>query len=298
MLLLGLVAGSTARSMIGGLIPTPADFKYVVKTPEPHTYLKASDIPKSWDWRNASIDGMAARNWVTKSINQHIPQYCGSCWAMGSTSALADRIRIKRKGAWPDVELSSQTIVYCCSNGCDGGFAASVYKYGHDNGIPSDTCQNYVALGDGKSCTAEHICENCAPGKGCNPVSNFTKFHVDEYGSMGGEQAMVSEIFSRGPIACSLDAGPIEKWGLDVWGTPAAKSVFVDTTGAHTHDHEISVVGFGETSSGQKYWVIRNSWGTYWADDGFFLLERGTNQLGIEDPGTCDWATPIIPAGY
>jgi hypothetical protein len=51
--------------------------------------------PASFTW--ADYNG---HNYLTSIRNQHIPVYCGSCWAMGSTSALADR-------AWPPPELGT-----------------------------------------------------------------------------------------------------------------------------------------------------------------------------------------------
>jgi len=71
---------------------------------EPHIrtpLTPVNDLPAQWEWNN--VDG---KNLITNVRNQHIPQYCGSCWAYAATSTLSDRIKIDRKAAWPDINIS------------------------------------------------------------------------------------------------------------------------------------------------------------------------------------------------
>jgi len=88
------------------------------------------------------MDGV---NYLSWNKNQHIPQYCGSCWAQGSTSAIADRFNILNKGTDREtapVGLDAQVIVDCQAGGtCDGGNPGGVYSFAHKNGIPHSSCE-------------------------------------------------------------------------------------------------------------------------------------------------------------
>lgn len=86
---------------------------------------------------------------------------------------------------------------------------------------------------------------------------------------------MMQEIFLRGPIVCDICS--TKEFRLNYTG-----GIFNDTTGAVCDNHEISVVGWGVTENGTKYWIGRNSWGSFWGDLGMFQIVRGTNNLGIE----------------
>lgn len=65
--------------------------------------------------------------------------------------------------------------------------------------------------------------------------------------------------------------------------------IFVDTTGAMDIEHVVSVYGWG-VENNTKYWLIRNSWGTYWGEKGFFKLIKGVNNMNIESH--CAWVVP------
>ena len=88
-------------------------------SPLPYTYLDHKDLPTNFTWQN--VHGIS---YTTKSLNQHIPQYCGSCWAHGALSALADRIKIARHAVGDEINLSVQWVLNCggsVAGSCHGG---------------------------------------------------------------------------------------------------------------------------------------------------------------------------------
>jgi len=247
------------------------------------TYVDVASLPMEWDWRNIS-----GRNYVSHNRNQHIPQYCGSCWAHGSTSALNDRINIVRNNTWPEITLSPQYLINCNGGGsCDGGDPGSAYEFIQQSGIVEESCAPYQAV-NGLECAP--ACKTCLGfNETCNVVKTAQLWNVSQIGGVSGAAQMQAEIFARGPIACSIDA--TDKLVAYTGGIFSQFELFP------MPNHIISVVGWG-SENGQKYWIVRNSWGTYWGENGWFRIVMGDSHsnLGIEND--CVWATPIIPEGF
>jgi cathepsin X len=254
--------------------------------------LGAEAYPEEFTWCNK--DGVS---YCTMSRNQHIPQYCGSCWAHGSVSALGDRIKIARGAKGVDINLAVQHMLNCGNVGsCHGGSIDGPYQWlmglsKTGTGISYESAQPYMACSAENaegfckhadwSCTPLNVARTCGSfdheGGGCTGLSNFPNATISDYGSISGVAAMQKEIYSRGPIACGIDAGPLLNYEAGIMKKHSAET-----------DHVVSVVGWGKDEAEGPYWVVRNSWGEYWGEMGYVRVAFGA--LNLEDQ--CSWAVP------
>jgi len=254
-----------------------------------------SDRPADFDWC-LTPDG---RSYCTALLNQHIPQYCGSCWAHGATSALADRIKLARGGEGTDILLSVQHVLNCIQGdkssfqgSCWGGYTTGVYKWLWEismqtgSGISYTSLNPYMACShDSESgicpfltwdCTALNVARTCSTfpeyGGTCVGLGWYPNATIVEYGYVSGPDHMMAEIYHRGPISCTVDATPLDYYESGII-TQEGKSL----------NHIISVTGWGhDESSGLDYWWLRNSWGEAWGEMGFARVAFGALAIEME----------------
>nr|CCA16117.1 cathepsin putative [Albugo laibachii Nc14] len=258
------------------------------------------DFPKNWDWRNYSGTGLSL---TTTVMNQMLPRPCGSCWAFATVSSLSDRIRIahyKKHGyAGPEIVLSPQVLLDCgmrSFGSCSGGDPRYAHKWIYENGIVDVTCNPYIAshpswFAVGESCEATQ-CRTCTSDGVCRVLKNATKYYISEFGTLNAttpeefELEAMNEIYHRGPIVASMYSHSEEYVNYRGGYILRDSKKYPGTT------HVVSLVGWGTTEEGVKYWIVRNSDGMNWGESGFFYAERGTNIYNIESHGA--WAVPIV----
>ena len=94
---------------------------------------------------------------------------------------------------------------------------------------------------------------------------------------------MMAELAKNGPISCGIEATDTFETKYNQIVEGQGDYIYRETLRFPQINHEISIVGYGkDATTGEQYWIGRNSWGTYWGDYGFFYMKMGGDNLGIE----------------
>ena len=95
-------------------------------------------------------------------------------------------------------------------------------------------------------------------------------------------ETIKAEIYARGPVGAGLYSHPLGNY---------TGGIFRDIDAPTNHTHAVSIVGWGkDDTTDESYWIVRNSWGEYWGEMGFFRILMGHNVIGIEE--RINWVVP------
>lgn len=233
-----------------GLLPEDEDFKEEPMSKRTRTIISQRNAPESWNW--------VQEGYVTDVKNQDVPERCGSCVAFATMAALETCSSIKTR----DLVSFAVQLPLSCNNygsGCAGAKPAAYFQWleQENAGIYQyEVCYPYT----GKKTQ----CNN-------NPSCNYqpTKMSKYEYKSNLSEDD-IKELVYTTAVATVVQADCIQGY----------KSGVIDNCNKPGYNHLVTIVGYG-TENGMDYWLIKNSWGSGWGDEGYFKVKRGSHLATI-----------------
>jgi len=207
---------------------------------------EASSVPSSVNWVDAG--------YVTGVKNQG---QCGSCWAFSTTGAV-EGVHFNATGDL--VSLSEEELVDCDNRdyGCNGGWPYNGITFFSKHGAVSEADYPYTAY--------------YGYGSPCQLSGKSIAATVTGYVSLpsGDEAALKVASAQVGPISIAIDANhaSFQQYSSGVYYEPYCSSTSLD--------HAVLLVGYG-TENGEDYWLVKNSWGTTWGDNGYIKMIRNYN---------------------
>lgn len=206
-----------------------------------------SDLPKSVDWTNI----------LGPILNQ---EQCGSCYAFSAVQQIQSSYTQKYGKL---IDLSEEQVVECSkkNNGCGGGLMTSVDEYAMSNPLCLEEDYPYTS-GNGRAGNCQTSCEGIVTVESC--------YEIEE----NNQQQLKDAVYGQ-PVSVAIDAS-----------TPYFQMYsggIIDSDKCGTDlDHAVFLIGYG-TENEIDYWLLRNSWGESWGDNGTFKILRSnsTDDMGI-----------------
>nr|WNA21412.1 putative senescence-specific cysteine protease SAG39 [Hemerocallis fulva] len=223
-----------------------------VKATEGFAYENMTEVPSSMDWRGKGA--------VTSVKHQG---HCGSCWAFSAVAAVEGITQIKSGNL---ISLSEQELMDCDTNaenqGCKGGHMARAFEFIINNeGLSTEASYAYKGV-NGNTCNSEKSFSHPVTINGFENVPS------------NDESALLKAVANQ-PVSVAVDAG---SYAFQLY----SGGIFTGDCGTDLN-HGVTVVGYGMERDGTKYWLVKNSWGSSWGENGYIKIER---DVGTEE-GLC-----------
>jgi cathepsin B len=211
-------------------------------------YIKDTDVPEEFDSR---------KNWENCVQPIRDQESCGSCWAFAASTTLSWRLCITTSGD-KNFMLSPQDLVSCDENdfGCNGGSMVNAWYYLLNTGIVTDTCYPYES-GSGSVPACRKTCVN---------EEEWVKYKAAEANVFYGPDQFKEEIQKNGPIHTHFAVYE------DFFSYSGG--IYKHVSGGLAGWHAVPILGWG-VEDGTKFWIIQNSWGDSWGENGYFRIAEG-----------------------
>lgn len=204
---------------------------------------------------------------------------CGSCWDFGTTCGLESKIvmdQIDNNIPYDKIYVSlAEQYVLDKSNsnsGCNGGlFDYAITDIEKIGDIPTEVC-SYQATA--KSCNKINSEDYIIPKNDNELKATVLNLWDREINIQLTNNDVKTLLFKYGPLVTAIDASPLESITGNTIAEPKLFSV------NNSPDHQVVLIGYGISKEKTPYWIIRNSWGESWSNNGF-----GAIKMNDDNPG-------------
>ncbi|XP_045761925.1 uncharacterized peptidase C1-like protein F26E4.3 [Maniola jurtina] len=255
---LGTLLSDQVRS---STVPLPAHKEGV-------PYLKNFDAKQTWP------------EYISPIVDQ---EWCGSDWAITVATVASDRFAIQSNGA-EKVVLSPQLLLSCNKEqqSCSGGHIDRAWNYAMLYGLVDEECSPYK----GKMTRCKFSNTRDLVGEGCRPVvsARTSKYKVGPLYRIKNEADIMYEIMTSGPVHAVMTVyQDFFHYRDGIYRRSRHGNNYLKGL------HSVRITGWGE-DRGDKYWIIANSWGCDWGENGYFRIARGENESDIESFVVAAWS--------
>jgi len=217
-------------------------------------------LPEAFDWRTA--DGF---DWTTPIKNQG---NCGSCVAFATLGAFESILKIDLGIPFIDPDLSEEFLFFCGGGECIYGWLLTpAADFLVNTGVPYETCWPYRPLETG-----------CAGY--CGTWDSEAEYAWDYY-VLDTIDEMKQSLVEHGPLLTRMEVYE------DFFSYRSG--VYRHVWGAYAGGHAVTIVGYDDLDG---CWIVKNSWGTGWGENGWFRI--GYGEVGIDLMAYEIWADPIV----
>lgn len=218
------------------------------------------ELPAAFDWRNNNGD------WVTAVKTQG---ECGACTAFATLAAFETLVMLDAGNPTPEVDLSEQYLVSCGPSGTRGGYAYGgcignysdfISDFLMGAGVPDETCFPYAA---GQDTGTEPPCDGaCADAAARMKKIVSWSYIAPQAGFYLPRPDQIKAVLVNKPVPCGMFIYDDFKHYAGGIYEPVSGQ---DSIGGHL----ACIVGYDDS---QNCWIVKNSWGEGWGEDGFFRI--------------------------
>ncbi|KAL4508145.1 hypothetical protein ABPG72_021518 [Tetrahymena utriculariae] len=206
-------------------------------------------------------------NWVTKGKVSAVKDQgqCGSCWAFSTTGSVESALIIAGF-ATQSIDLSEQQLVDCSETnyGCGGGWMDNAFEYIETSPLTTNSNYPYVAV--------DQVCNQTEILGTLYSLRNYTDIQ-------SGNTVQLKQYLQQQPISIAVDAS---YWYLYNQG--------IFSNCQQNLNHGVLLVGYNST---ERSWLVKNSWGTSWGENGYIRLKDG-NTCGLANAASYPTVVPPI----